>query len=290
MHKALVNIICAFVPDRWKRHELREKLTTKSKHQQLIEEFRAMACLIKAQSVHKETFGPYRGIHTGGEVVVMGTGPTLKHYVPIPGAIHIGTNAAFKWDKAKLDYLFLQDGVFVDMPDRNNPPRGWSYHDINRYDGDGCVKFYGIAQRMLMEKTPTIRLPLADVIEAGARPFILEDPERNSIAYDLTYEPMGCYSSIVHSAFQFAMFTNPKRIYLVGCDCAFSSGKRGQHNTFGSAYGLIRDWRIFKKHLDENYPELEVVSINPVGLQGLFTDMFTADKVDLQSMHMETLP
>lgn len=288
MKKFLVNILCAFVPSRWKRHELRKRLITRDKFELLHEELAALAALIKTQSVHKDTFGPYKGIHSGKEVAIVATGPTLYDYSPIEGAIHIGVNAAFKWRKAKLDYLFLQDAVYIGM-DRNNRTCGFSIDDVNRYEESGCVKFYGIAQRMLMKKTPTIRIPFADLIASGAKPYIMEDPERHSIAYDLSCEPMGTYSSVAFAALQFALYTNAKRIYLVGTDCGgtyfYKSNKKDMD--FGTSFDMINDWKLFRDHIAMWYPEIEVVSVNPRGLRGLFKDMDTSPSAERKSQKME---
>lgn len=274
MHRFFANIISAFVRDKHKRHELRDRLTTKSRVRIIIEEFAAMRSLIKAQALHPDTFGPYRGAHTGREAVIVATGPTLADYEPIEGAIHIGVNAAFKWPKAKLDYLFLQDAVYAGM-DRNNRPCGFSIADVNNYNAEGCVKFYGIAQPLLMEKVPTIRIPFADLLASNAKPYILEDPERHSVAYDLSREAMGSYSSVSFSALQFALYTNVKRIYLVGADCggAYFDKSAPKKMTFGTAANMIRDWEFFKEYISAWYPETEIVSINPRGLRGLFRDI-----------------
>lgn len=276
MRKFWANLLSAFVFPRERRHQLRRSLTTKSRDQLLEERMYALASLVKAQSVHPKSFAPYRGINSGREVVIIATGPTLNDYEPIEGAVHIGMNSAFKWKKAKLDYYFFQDASFAGL-DRNNPPWGYTVADINNYRPDGCVKFYGIAQSMLLQRSPTIRIPLADLLASGANPYILEDPERNSIAYDLTCEPMGSFASVVFSALQFALFTNPKRIYLVGTDCSdihFDPADKTSLN-FGAASAMRGDWQMFKEHVNTSYPELEVVSINPVGLRGLFNDLDT---------------
>lgn len=281
MRKFWANLLSAFVFPRERRHQFRNSLITKSRDQRIEDNFYALSSLIKAQSVHPRVFTPYRGINTGREVVVVATGPTLNAYVPIKDAVHIGVNSAFKWKKGKLDYYFFQDASFAGH-DRTNPPWGYTVGDINRFQPDGCVKFYGIPQPLLLRKSPTIRIPLADLLASGANPYILEDPERNSIAYDLTYEPMGSFSSVVFSALQFAMFTNPKRIYLVGTDCSdihFDAADKSDL-TFGAASSMRGDWKMFKDHIDTSYPELEIVSINPVGLRGLFKDLDTTDSVD----------
>ena len=70
-------------------------------------------------------------------------------------------------------------------------------------------------------------------------------------------------------AAQFALFTNPKRIYLVGCDCSsgYYNTKKGPKSTY-----IVNYWKQFKRFADEFYPETEILSVNTVGLKGMFTD------------------
>lgn len=275
------NIACAFVRDKKKRDKLRARLK-KGKYGLLMDELAALNCLIKAAAIHKDTFGPYRGIHTGQEAVIVATGPSLSYYEPIPDAIHIGVNSAFKWKKRHLDYLFLYDATWYGM-DRAHRDCGFSIAEFNEYGADNnCVKFYGIAQPMMMQRMPTIRVPFADLVASGAKPYIIEDPERHSVAYDLSYEPMGCFSSVAFSALQFALFTNVKRIYIVGADCGgayFHKSDRGPMLTCNSRT-MIEDWVFFKEYIDLWCPEVEIVSVNPRGLRGLFKDIYTTQEVE----------
>ena len=80
--------------------------------------------------------------------------------------------------------------------------------------------------------------------------------------------------SSTFSAMQFALFTNPKRIYLVGCDCSsgYYDGKGGNN-----AAPFIEVWKELKKFADIYYPETEIISVNPVGLKGLFTDLYQGE-------------
>ena len=56
------------------------------------EEIANLKNLIQCQSLHKETFGPYKNAFRGREVVLVASGTTSAYYVPIKGAIHVGCN------------------------------------------------------------------------------------------------------------------------------------------------------------------------------------------------------
>ena len=92
-------------------------------------------------------------------------------------------------------------------------------------------------------------------------------------AYDISTQPLGCFGSIVFPALQFALWTHPKRIYLVGCDCTtngYSYDKKDKN--FLPVNTIIETYKKFKQFAQKYYPDVEIISINPVGLKGLFKD------------------
>ena len=54
------------------------------------------------------------------------------------------------------------------------------------------------------------------ISESGAYAFLFEDIFQNKWAVDLETEPFGDFGGSVFTALQFLLYTNPKRIYLVG--------------------------------------------------------------------------
>ena len=85
--------------------------------------------------------------------------------------------------------------------------------------------------------------------------------------------PFGNFLGTVFSALQFICYTNPKEIYLVGCDC----GGLHQHNSelFGAQKTQLNSWRRVKQILDKDYRHISIVSINPINLVNFFNDTFT---------------
>ena len=85
----------------------------------------------------------------------------------------------------------------------------------------------------------------------------------------------------MHAALQFALWTNPKRIYLVGADCTSNGHAEGlgYHKLKGSAQDdfsrLLLGWKKIADYIKNYYPQIEIVSVNPVGLKGLFKDIYT---------------
>jgi hypothetical protein len=109
-------------------------------------------------------------------------------------------------------------------------------------------------------------------------------PLENRIChYDIRKAPLGDVGgSVIFSAFHFALWTYPKRIYLVGCDCTARWGISGMHfNDISPNYNLsmndntLKGWKKMKEFCQTYYPDVEIISINPVGLKDMFQDIFT---------------
>lgn len=100
--------------------------------------------------------------------------------------------------------------------------------------------------------------------------------------YDISVNPLPCFGSITFAALAFALWTNPKRIFLVGCDATFDGHFDGstmlsQDNDWTNFYYDVNTegWSKFKKFVELYYPNTKIISINPVRLKGMFTDVYT---------------
>jgi len=227
--------------------------------------------IIQAQSLHPKTFGKYRNAFEGKDVVLVCTGPTAKNYKPIEGAIHVGVNGAIYLDQLKLDYLFIQDYAI------NQPSNKTLNQDANNYVGNNCQKFYGILpDTRLKEVEPTIcRIPLNQCNSDNIHQYVLEDISKNNLAYNLEIEPLGEFLGTPFSAIQFILYCNPKRLYLVGCDCS-SGYAYNKRSAIQPANYQVEIWtNDIKPFIEKYYANLEVISLNPIGLKGLFIDEYT---------------
>ena len=217
---------------------------------------------------HQETFGKYKGCYADKEVAIIATAPSLNNYKPIKDVINVGVNRAFLKDDIKLDYIFMQDYSAVK-----------SYmEDILQDKYKDVVKFYGVCSyprfyHQFGTKDAGVVFPESTILRHRANKFYLYSkypllPVRFNVDIDNTW--IADCGSIALSAAQFALFTNPKKIYLVGCDCTsgYFNGQNGNNCDY-----LIKPWKELKKFADIYYPETEIVSVNPVGLKGVFTDL-----------------
>jgi len=242
-------------------YEIREDISRiEAKINACLNQSYNIATIVQACQVNKKTFEQYKGAFRGKKVVLVGCGPSLSQYSPMENVIHIGVNRAFKYEKIKFDYLFVQDQF----------PEGMD--EVNAYRHDECQKFYGIIapERARIVYNNVRRIAPLDCMKANALPYILQDTPNRDIAYDLAHEPVGDFQGCVFSALQFAMYAHPDELYIVGFDC--TSGHFYEKGDSSLSYQL-QSWIRFSHTLRDMYPEISVYSVNPVGLKGLFTDI-----------------
>lgn len=223
----------------------------------------SLVCLSnELHDMHKATFSEFRSCHRGRTVAVVGTGPSMDYYAPVQGIPHIGVNASVLREDLKLDYYFLAHYI----PEWCNK--------LKNYD---CIKFIERTDWSVLND----RFPEYVIEELNARRYFASEPSRD-IRTNIEYHPLMGYYSIIFRALNFAIFTRPKRILLIGCDCL----KNGHYSNGGGdgpmganvKYNLpiwVEGHKSFKHFLGMYYPDTEVISVNPTGLKGIFRDMYT---------------
>lgn len=232
------------------------------------------ARLIATAELHKKTFAGYRNKFAGKTIVLVGAGPSLNQFKPIKNAIYVGLNRAFLFDKVKFDYLFSIDKAGIDK----------IYDKFIKYD---CIKFVGDQNlgknwqipESIINKIPNVLRYKTDV----GFPC--------KFALDIEFEPLANFNTVSLQAMQFILYTNPAKVYLVGIDCStaghftdntkhhiedFDLKGRGD-NVSVMMNNSIEYWKQLKEFADTYYPETEIISVNPVGLRGLFKDLDQKD-------------
>ena len=241
----------------------------KSKNQnmpQVITDAFKNACFAnELHEIHKASFSEFKGCHTGKAVAIVATGPSMKYYTQIHNIAHIGVNAAFKNPNIKLKYYFV-----TDYENRND----W-FKDLKDYN---FIKFFGRYPNGPYRDR--FQIPENLFYENNARAFFQAAPSLD-FHTNIEYYPLMGYYSIAFQAIHFALYTNAKRIYLIGCDCngnGYFDGSKQLSNVTQLAGGVpmwLRGYKRLKDIVERFYPETEIVSINPVGLKGLFHDVYT---------------
>lgn len=225
--------------------------------------------IIEAQYLHPQTFGKYKNAFAGKNVVLVCTGPTAKRYKPIKDAIHVGVNGAVYLNQVQLDYLFVQD--FTIRQKFNTSMNT----DALNYKGNDCKKFFGILPDVCLSQVKSIieRIPLKFAHNSNVSQYVIEDKVKHNVAYDLERQPMGDFCGTVFSALQFILYTHPKTLYIVGWDCG-AGYAYNKPNAMGSANAQIDILKTyFLPFIKINYPDIQIIVINPVGLKGIFKEI-----------------
>ena len=219
-----------------------------------------IACTaLEIRDTHRESFLEFKRCNTGRDVAIIATGPTMGYYEPIDNAVHIGVNRAFKNDKIKLDYYFITDFEHGDK---------WM-EEIKNYD---CIKFFG--QYPAGMYRDRFQASEQMIVENNARRYFQGAPSED-IHINIEYYPLMAYYSVTFQALHFALYTNPKRIFLVGCDCSFAGHFDGEDQHFANPLKWLQGYQKLSYFAQRFYPGTEIISINPVGLKSLFKDMYT---------------
>lgn len=226
---------------------------------------------ISTAFMHTRTFIKFKGVHEGRDIVLVASGVTADKYKPKQGVIHIGVNRSFQIGdyRIPMDYIFIQDfsGKTPEYID-----------DLDNYRKDKCKKFYGLT--LEWDNNPNRVIPESHAIRAKAFRYRTDwaniEGFEPQFAYDISTQPLACFGSIVFPALQFALWTYPKRIYLVGCDCTTSGYAYDKDSkNFLIPNNIIKAYKKFKEFSSRYYPDIEIVSINPVGLKGIFKEEWT---------------
>ena len=215
------------------------------------------------ENINYNTFLKHKNINYGKEVVLIATGPTLNKYIPIKNAINVGVNQAIYYDKVKLDYYFLQD---CKNSTKNIP------EFIIKNDDGKCQYFFGTYDMNYFKDM--VSESDAILIKNSKRYVVDNLCSYNNLIYDITSLPLQGFGSVVFAAIQFIFWTNPKRIYLVGCDCSESGHFNQKNNTLDLRRVKLGYLKV-KEFRDIYYPKTEIISINPIGLNGIFKDIYS---------------
>lgn len=229
---------------------------------------------LKVYAQHSRVLPPYKDIYQGKSIVICGSGPTLNFYRQIPNAVHIGLNRSFECDCLKLDYIFSWD--FGNM--RKDDPSYWE--KLKSYRAKKVVGLFLNDDAPHLSQTRMKELD-ALALYSSARHGILHNRWEMKIHRDIEVYPLMDFCSVAFGAFHFALYTNPCKIFLVGIDNSLDGYFTSAHQQRFLEVDLIKNgWLKVKRFISIHYPDTEVISINPVGLKGIFKDVYTKEYVE----------
>lgn len=284
MKNIMIRLLSAFIWNKQSRKRFRDKYIIKKNtptNIQLNEELNhlyneiifGVQRSLATSLLHQKTFLEYRNCNQNNTVVLIGAGPTLNHFTPIKNAIYVGLNRAFLYDKVNFTYLFSIDKAGLDTGKEQYYDTFFAY-DAVKFIGDQNL---GEKYQIPYSRYAGIRNVREYMTTAGYMP--------DKLAYDLSTQPLANSASVSIQAMQFILYTNPKKIYLVGIDCTTGSNKhftgscidfssRNENADNNDRY-VIDCWKQIKEFADCYYPDTEIISVNPVGLRGIFRDIYT---------------
>lgn len=219
------------------------------------------ACYANAiAETHKRTFPKYKDSLRGQDIMVVACGPTANFAPILPNIKHLAVNRSITIKKYHFDFCFMIDYPAVQ-------------EFISMTFDYGCVNFFG---KYVYDRCSAYSIPDSIAELAHAERFYSEVPVATHAYHDIEYFPLTDFGTVVHCALSFLFYTRPRRIYLVGCDTANTG--YFEKNVFQKPINinLLKSGYVKLKQIrDIYYPEIEIVSINPVGLKGMFSDMYT---------------
>ena len=226
---------------------------------------------------HNKIFPYYKNRHSQQIGVLVATGPTLLHYKKFHNYIHFAVNNAYSY--LTPDYWFAIDGFNIAQ----------SYEELSKtaftkFFGQ-CITPYPIHKYRSDDKKRVYHIPDCIIDSSNnAHKFYFDHPSLR-INRDIENHPLPDLGSCVFSALYFALYTGIKKIYIVGCDCAcngyFNGVQQAEIWSSGRATNmLLKGWNIIKEYIETFYPDVEIISINPVGLKGMFKDVYTQSYLD----------
>ena len=228
---------------------------------------------IAAAMYNQKAFGDLKCCNEGKAVALCGAGPSLSQYVPIPDAMHIALNRALLREDIKFDWFIGDDWAGIKF----------FQEKLLTYD---CLKFLGHSVDDYKDQ-----IPESFRVCSGARKyytdiFLTGNGYDSRFVIDIDAMPIGNMPNIAIQAMQIVLFSNPSKIYLVGCDATTghftnvgldkNDAKKIDESSgeFLSSNRVIKKWQELKELIQRVYPNVEVVSINPVGLRGMFHDIY----------------
>ena len=234
-------------------------------------------------------------IHLGQSAIVFGAGPSLLDYEEIDDGtlIRVSCNRQIFFDKILPFHLYIN----VDGGGGGKHSYASQFKDeIDTYQ-PLYAKFYGVHFKILYEA----------YVDARAIPFMVYTTDYRYHEYtnnfgekretqienvdlvhtvkfskDISILPPALNSNVAFPIMQFLLYMGFSKIYLVGFDSS-GGGRWNYPNAYWDTDTYAqrvaqwpKRWYFFRKWQLEVYPDVKMVSVNPIGLKGMMDeDVYT---------------
>ena len=199
--------------------------------------------------------------HKGQECILFGSGPSLKSFDTnfAEGKILLGSNEIVYYDLI-MDYYMIGDG--------GTKSRGY-YSDPDTYNTykPNVTKFC----RQPPKNRRSSYQPLPENIDT----FTYFETDREAWDSDSPFNvnQINDVGTISLELAQFCLILGFSTIYLVGQDCNYNNGSFKSSVTsdiINWSNRMIPMWIKFKEFISDHHPDVNIISINPVGLANIF--------------------
>lgn len=210
-------------------------------------------------------FTKFRNIHKDKSAYIFATGASLNNYKfkDLNNSILVGLNKIYKRKDIvnKLNYYFFGSEYNNDLDHKTNIDN--LPENITKFASVYTYGKHSVSGNIGPESVKNIK---------NAYAF---DKRLDDFSVDISKQPFLGHS-IVFPAIQFLLYTGVTKIHLIGCDCDdnYFYGKGQWANPY---YHYLNWWINFRDFKNKNYSNVDIISINPIGLKGLFIDEFTCD-------------
>ena len=226
-------------------------------------EFFEYLCMAnELHDIHKAAFSEFRECNWGKTVAVVGTGPSLSYYTQLQGVSHIGVNASFLKKDLSLDYYFITHYI-SEWCERLKEYSFVKFFDMNRQKDQ-------FPEYIINENN-------------GRRFFSMSHIPSKQLHTNIECYPLMGYLSIIFRAIHFALYTHPQKLLLIGCDCSADGHFDGvplPDTVHLQIPHWVEGYKTIKEFAAIHYPDTEIISVNPVGLKGMFRDAYTQSYLD----------
>lgn len=214
---------------------------------------------------HLTSLRPNKNKFKNQEIVLVGCGPSVRYYKLHQKAYYAAVNRAFLYSPIKFDFIFAQDNLEQEM------------FAAAQYHGSRCQKFFGCINKKRYQEEwvkalnirpiPNSYFNREDVIKYYLTPKKFEQ--------NIGYKSVADNGGTALSACQILLYLGFRRIWLVGIDNTYD-----QHFYGGKMEDFSKQilfWKQLKHFCEKKYPEVEIISINPMGLKGIFKNVYTRE-------------
>lgn len=209
-------------------------------------------------------FKRFKNKHKGETAVLFGSGPTANEYKPIEGIdINVGCN------------------FIGDLPLFNQ--RQPSYEMLDYYffgdRGRSMNKFFKVKEQKfgaseVNGQPHPLHYSDEEVVSLGALPMSVNN-NNPTFSLDISENPTHGQSVIFH-ALNFLFWVGVSKIYIVGCDCSQRQCFDGREiiNSGNGTYDAYKaGWINAKNFIEKNNLDTKIISVNPIGLKGMFEEI-----------------